>query len=175
MGKYRTFDTERLHLRPTTEVDADMILELFNTPKWIQFIGDRNVHSLEDAATYIQNRMMPQLAKLGFSNYTVIRKEDGIKLGSCGLYTRDGLTDVDIGFAFLPQHERKGYGFESASCLRDAGFKLFNIPKIVAITEVENIASQGLIEKLGLTFTKMVKLPNEVVDLMLYELPNPHL
>jgi len=46
---YPTFETERLNLIPTTESDAAFMLELLNSPKWIQNIGDRKVHSLEDA------------------------------------------------------------------------------------------------------------------------------
>ena len=35
-------------------------------------------------------------------------------MGSCGLYDREGLDGVDIGFAFLPQFEGQGFGFEAA-------------------------------------------------------------
>jgi hypothetical protein len=46
--------------------------------------------------------MTPQLKKLGFSSYTVIRKTDNAKVGSSGLYDREGLEGIDLGFAFLP-------------------------------------------------------------------------
>ena len=35
MNPYKTFETERLQLKPTAEEDAEFIFELFNTPKWI--------------------------------------------------------------------------------------------------------------------------------------------
>ncbi len=78
--KYKSFETERLIIKPTTEADSSFIYELVNTPKWIKNIGDRNVNSTKDAANYIKNKITPQLEKLGFSNYTVIIKSDGIKL-----------------------------------------------------------------------------------------------
>ena len=48
-------ETERLFLRKITIDDATFMLELLNTPTWLQFIGDRNVHSIEDAENYLKN------------------------------------------------------------------------------------------------------------------------
>ena len=167
--KYKSFETERLILKPTTEADSSFIYELVNTPKWIKNIGDRNVNSNEDAANYIKNKITPQLEKLGFSNYTVIRKSDGIKLGTCGLYDRDGLDGIDIGFAFLPQFEKKGYAFESTSKLIEVAISDFKIKEIIGITTKENIASQKLLNKIGLKFEKMVNIPNDDEELLLYK------
>lgn len=168
MQKYASFETERLFLKPTDNDDAKFLLELLNTPKWLQFIGDRKVHTTKDAKNYIKNRITPQLEKLGFANYTVIRKNDNVKIGSCGLYDREGLEGIDIGFAFLPAFEKYGYAFESAQKIKEIGIQKFNIKKISAITVKENYASQILLEKLGLQFIKTIKIPNDDVELMLY-------
>ncbi|RDV15413.1 N-acetyltransferase [Pontibacter diazotrophicus] len=169
MSPYKSFETERLIIRPTSEEDAPFIFELLNTPKWIEYIGDRNVKSVADAKDYIRTKIQPQLEKLGYSNYTIIRKADGVKLGVCGLYDREGLEGIDIGFAFLPEHERNGYAFESANEIKRVGVEEFGISQIRAITTKDNIASQKLLERLGLQFKKMVLLPNEDEELLLYE------
>ena len=109
MGKYKDFETEILLIKPTTEKDARLIFELFNTRKWIENIGDRNIKTVESAKAYILEKMKPQLERLGYSNYTIIRKIDNVKIGTCGLYDREGLEGIDIGFAFLPEYEKKGY------------------------------------------------------------------
>lgn len=170
MKTYKHFETERLILQPTAEEDAEFILELVNTPKWLANIGDRNVKSVEDARAYIKNKMTPQLKKLGYGNYTLLRKLDNIKIGTCGLYDREGLEGIDIGFAMLPDYENSGYGFESATKLIEVGVKEFNIKLISAITTKENIASQKLINKLGLKFIKTVKIPNDEEELLLYSI-----
>ncbi len=174
MHDCKTFETERLLLRPTHIEDAEYLLKLLNSPKWLEFIGDRNVHSLEDAEAYIKEKMLPQYERLGYGNYMVIRKADGAKMGNCGLYDRDGLEAVDIGFAFLPDYEQQGYAYESARCILDAAFNEFKIPLIAAITTKANSGSQKLIEKLGLTFKKIINLPDDPEDLMLYEIKNPN-
>jgi len=45
--------TERLSLDALTVEDWGFIQELLNTKGWLQFIGDRNIHSREDAVNYI--------------------------------------------------------------------------------------------------------------------------
>ena len=167
---YKTFQTERLQMRPVSaSFDKAFIFELLNTPKWLKNIGDRNIKSEEDAAAYINTKMTPKLEKLGYGNYVVIRKEDGAKLGTCGLYNRKGIEGVDIGFAFLPQYEKKGYAFESAKKLLTVAFDYFKITQISGVTIIENKASQNLLKKLGLEFKKIIKLPNDKVELLLFK------
>lgn len=170
MNKYISYETDRLILLPTCEDDATFILELLNTPKWLEFIGDRNVHSIDDAKNYIAKKITPQFERLGFGNYTVVRKLDNIKVGTCGLYDREGLEGVDIGFGFLPDYERLGYALESALKLKEIVMSEFNINTISAITTRKNIASQNLITKLGLKFVKYTSLTDDKEELMLYKI-----
>lgn len=166
--QYKTFETQRLLLRPTTQADAGFILKLMNSPKWIQFIGDRNVHTPEQAKQYIQNKMQPQLVRLGYSNYTVNRKSDGENIGCCGLYDREGLAGIDIGFAFLPGFEGQGYAFEAASRLMLAGQEDFGLKEIYGITAKNNTASQKLLDKLGFYRKGELRLPDEDAEVYLY-------
>ncbi|WP_317134301.1 GNAT family N-acetyltransferase [Flavobacterium agricola] len=63
---FKTYETDRLFIRPTLVEDAEFILELLNSPKWIQHIGDRNVKTITEAENYIKTRMLPQLEKKVF-------------------------------------------------------------------------------------------------------------
>ena len=170
MKFYPFFETERLELHAVTEADASYQLAIMNTPKWIKNIGDRKVYTEKDAAKYISEKISPQFERLGYGNYKVIRKSDGQFLGNCGLYDRPGLEGVDIGFAFLPHYEKKGYAFESAQKLKEEAFANFGIKTISAITIPSNLSSQKLLEKLGLSFVKMIHLPNDDEELMLYQI-----
>jgi len=164
MKIYDQFETERLLLKATSDEDAAFILQLLNSPKWIKNIGDRNVHSVAEAKSYIKEKMEPQLLRLGFSNYTVIRKSDHAKMGTCGLYDREGLEGIDIGFAFLPEYEKMGYAFEASSRLMTFALEL-----IQGITIEENMASRKLLEKLGFKFSGTTRIPNDPVELYLYK------
>lgn len=45
----KRLDTERLYLLPTTLEDAEFFMRLVNTPKWLRYIGDRNIKTVDDA------------------------------------------------------------------------------------------------------------------------------
>ena len=96
----KIIETERLLLRQLSTGDADFILELLNEPSFIQNIGDRGVRTLADANLYIMNGPVASYARNGFGLYLVILKETDEPIGICGLIKRNGLDDVDIGYAF---------------------------------------------------------------------------
>ncbi|KGE16004.1 GNAT family N-acetyltransferase [Sphingobacterium deserti] len=165
----RHFETERLILKPASPEDAVFFLQLYNTPKFIQFIGDRNLRTIEDAEQYIRNRFRPQIDRLGFGNYVVVLRENQQKIGAVGIFEREGLDVMDIGFSFLEAYEGKGYGYESAFYLKEIIQRQYGVQRISAITSKDNYPSQKLIEKLGLTFRKFVTLPDETEELRYYE------
>ena len=167
---YKEFETERVRIKPTSEGDAEFIYELMNTPKFIQYIGDREIKSIVSAKDYIKTKMLPQLHRLGYSNYTIFQKSDNIKIGTCGLYDREGLVGIDIGFAFLPQYEGRGFAFEAVNRLKEAAFEEFEIEEIKAITSKENVSSQRLLEKLGLKMVDVITLPNDDEELLLFKI-----
>jgi RimJ/RimL family protein N-acetyltransferase len=170
MNQYKFFETKRLLIRPTSEQDAEFIFELVNTPKWIKNIGDRNINSVGMAKAYILKRMRSQLERLGYSNYTLIRKTDNVKIGTCGLYDREGLDGIDIGFAFLPEYEKKGFGFEAANKIKNVAFNEFGIKVISAITKKNNKPSQKLLKKLGLVLVGTTKIPDVDEEFLLYKI-----
>ena len=165
----KSYETERLIIRPMSLDDADLILELYNMPNFIRFIGDRKIKTLSDAENYIKNKFLPQFEKSGFGNYLVALKEGNQKIGGVGIFEREGLDIPDIGFSVFERFEGKGYMFEAAQKVKSIGMDDFKLSKISAITTKDNFSSQKLIEKLGLKFHKYVTLPNENEELMYYE------
>lgn len=158
-------DTERLLLRPFKRDDADFVMRLLNDPDWLRFIGDRGVRIMADAEAYIERNRAAR-ARNGFG-LDLVALQDGKPIGMCGLIRRDGLGDVDLGFAFLPEHRGKGYALEAArATLADA--PAHGLTRVVAISSQENTASIVLLEKLGFRFERLVRLPNEDEQLKLF-------
>jgi RimJ/RimL family protein N-acetyltransferase len=155
----KILDTDRLVLREFDTGDAAFILELINEPGWLRFIGDRGVRDLDAARDYIVTKPMAMYERDGFGMYLVERKDDGLPLGLCGLVRRDGLADIDIGFAFLARHARRGYAHESAAAVLSHARGTLGLNRIVAITAVDNDASIRVLERIGLRFEAMVALP----------------
>lgn len=164
-------ETERLALRRLSEADAPFILDLLNQPSFIANIGDRGARTLEQAAAYIRNGPVASYSRYGFGLWLVVVKESGESAGICGLVKRDGLDDVDLGFAFLPQHWKKGYAVESARAVRDHAASVVGLKRLVAITAPANWPSIRVLEKLGFTFEKMVRLRPGDDELKLFGIP----
>lgn len=149
--------------------DRDFVFDLYNRPKFIQHIGNRNVNSVEDAEQYILNRFVPQIERLGYGNYLLVTKDTNEKIGAVGIFEREGLDVVDIGYSLLEEFEGKGYAYEGAQKVKSIGMEEFGLSKISAIISKDNLSSQKLIEKLGLKFKKNVTLPGETEELNYYE------
>ncbi|SDD97149.1 GNAT family N-acetyltransferase [Niabella drilacis] len=170
MSDLISLETERLLLRPTSEEDAPFLFYLMNSPKWLKYIGNREITSFEKARNYILLRIRPQQQLPGFGSFTVIRKSDQKKMGTCGLYRREGLPAPDIGFALLPRFEHKGYAFEAAQKLLETGFEAYHLEQVFAITMPGNSASQKLLKKLGLKPNGMFLLPGDETASCLFQL-----
>ena len=106
---------------------------------------------------------------MGFGNYLIVLKEENVKIGAVGIFEREGLDVVDIGFSVLERFEGKGLMFEAAQKVKSIGMDEFGLKKISAITTKDNFSSQKLIERLGLKFQKMVTIPEDSEELMYYE------
>ena len=165
----RTFETERLTLKIANLQDAEFFLKLYNEPKFIQFIGNRNLKTFKDAEHYINEKFQPQFEKMGFGNYVMTQKSDNVKIGAVGIFVREGFEIPDIGFSILEEFQNLGYAFEAANALKKIIINQFKFEKLSAMTTEDNFYSQKLIEKLGLKYIKMVEFPDNGELLKYYE------
>ena len=166
----KILETERLILRQASIDDAEIILTLLNEPSFIRNIGDRGIRTLSEAYDYILTRFIASYENHGFGMYLVLMKETGAPAGICGLVKREGLDDVDIGYAFLPQHWSRGYASESALAVGEYARDTIGLNRLVGITDPENHASVRALKKIGLKFEKMVRLAEDDIDLKLYSI-----
>jgi RimJ/RimL family protein N-acetyltransferase len=160
--------TDRLSLSQLSTSDAPFIVNLLNTPSWLEFIGDRGVNTLNDAHDYILNGPMTSYDQFGFGLYLVKLTENNVPIGLCGLLKRESLEDVDIGFAFMPEYTRKGYGYEAASAVVTYARETLNLKRIVAITAPTNQSSINLLERLGLGYEATITLAGATSESLLF-------
>jgi RimJ/RimL family protein N-acetyltransferase len=164
-------ETKRLNLRHLMINDAPFILELLNEPAFIQNIGDRGVRTVEDAEAYILNGPVASYERHGFGLFLVELKEGHTAIGMCGLIKRDNLPDVDVGFAFLSRFWGLGYAFESAEAVMAFGHEVVGLKRIVAIVSPDNAGSIKVLQKIGLTFERMIRWANDGSELKLFGPP----
>ncbi len=161
-------ETERLTLRPITLADAPLLLGVMNDPAFIEHVADRGLRTTEDGERYIAEKMLPSFAQHGFGMYVVELKETGRTIGTCGLFKREEMEDVDIGYAFLREYWGQGFAYEAAAALLAHGRDVLRLPKIIAMTGPNNASSIKLLEKLGLRFERMIKFGDAGEDRRLF-------
>jgi [ribosomal protein S5]-alanine N-acetyltransferase len=160
----------RLVLRQLNNDDAPFILALLNEPSWLHYIGDKQVRSIADAEAYIQSGPADMVARPGFGLLLVNLKEGGEPIGICGLLKRQSLQHVDLGFAFAPKHWGRGYAQEAANATLLHAHQALGLDKVLAVTTRDNIASIGLLTKLGFRLEGKVQLEPAGPELNLYQI-----
>lgn len=167
-------ETERLQITTVESHDSTFILQLLNSPSWLEFIGDKGVRTEEVAKTYIETSITQSYQKHGFGLYKVILKDSSIPVGLCGFLKRDYLDHPDMGFALLPKFE--GLGLMHEACLTLLGYASseLRMGHILAIVMPSNTRSCTLLEKLGFHEAGKVSPNKEAEQLLLYSNKKSH-
>ena len=160
--------TERLTIRAFTLDDAAFIVTLVNDPDWLRFIGDKAVKTREDARRYLATGPLAMYERYGFGLCAIERNKNRATIGMCGLIRREGLEDVDIGYALVPEVRGQGFALEAARAVLEHGLTTLRIYRIVAITDPDNAASTRVLEGIGMRFERHVQMGEGAKRVALY-------
>lgn len=152
-------ETERLVLREVEDDDASFLVDLLNSPGFLENIGDRGVRDVEAARAYVEDRVRASYREHGFGMWIAVQKRDRTPVGMAGLVKRDGLDVPDVGYAFIPRVWGQGYAQEAAAAVLAHAQGPLGIPKLAAITTLENFASMAVLRKIGFTYRGVIQLP----------------
>lgn len=157
--------TKRLLLAELSHTDAPLIQAVLNDSDFLHYVGDRGVHTEEDARRYIADGPITMYKRHGFGLYKV-ELSNGTPIGICGLLKREELDDVDIGFALLPKYRGQGYALEAAVAVMDYARQVIGLNRIAAIALPNNAPSLRLLKKIGFRPEKIIRLPGDNTDLL---------
>jgi len=107
----------------------------------------------------------------GFGPWALVDRESGEFAGRAGLaWTRvEGREAVELPWAILPEFQRRGLASEAGISALEVARKI-GLAKVVSLTLVDNVASRGVMEKIGLEYERDVKhigLPHALYSLEL--------
>jgi len=159
-----TLETPRLILRLPTTADIDPLDEMDADPEVMRYIGDGSVHPRTPTETAgIVPAAQRRWDERGYGLLSVTLRESGEFLGWVNLASPEFLPEVlpavEIGWRFLRRHWGHGYATEAARPLLNFGITNCGLERIVSIRHLDNVASQRVMEKLGLHFDHETVVP----------------
>ena len=146
-------ETERLRLRMFKADDLDALAEIYADPDVMQWMSTGQPVPRERVEAAIP-RFNERFREHGFGIFAVERKEDGALLGWCGIFHMDNTPEVEVAYMLGQPYWGNGYATEAASAVRDFGFNVVGLPRLVGITRPDNIPSQHVLEKIGLRYER---------------------
>lgn len=148
-------ETDRLILRHQVPADLNDLWALYQDSEITKYIPDAP-RSREEAREELEWHMNghPKYPELGL--WATVYKENGKFIGRCGLlpWMIDGQNEVEVAYTIARDYWGKGLGTEAAEGILNYGFGKLNLSRLICVIEPENIASQKVAEKIGMSFEK---------------------
>ncbi len=164
-------ETERLRIRPFQVEDLYDLHHLMRDIEWAD-MAQTPAEQVEQRRQFLEwaSRNHLELAKQyqpPYGDRAVVLKETESLIGVGGLVPcvdvyeqmpyfgnqQNALATAEVGlmWAISPQHQGKGYATELAQALIRYAFQGMRLKRVIATTTYENLASQGVMRKVGMT------------------------
>jgi RimJ/RimL family protein N-acetyltransferase len=133
--------------------------EVYGDREVMRYIGSESSFSdsVEESERRLQ-RLIAHQDKHGFSMWAVVSHETGTVMGDCGLihYAFRG-PEIELGYRLGQPYWGRGYATEAARAWVDHGFDELGLERIIAVSHPENVASQRVLEKIGMQRERMTE------------------
>jgi [ribosomal protein S5]-alanine N-acetyltransferase len=146
----RIFETPRLALREMTHGDLDFVAEMLADPEVMRYYP--KCYSRMEAEAWLR-RMLDRYARDGHALWLVQDRVTEQPLGQVGLLmqTVNGIAEPEVGYLIHRPFWRRGYASEAADATRDYAFRSLGKPHVISLIRPENLPSQGVARKLGMS------------------------
>lgn len=146
------FETDRLIIRRYTLADDENFFRLNGDAEIMRYI--REPRDRTDCLVFLKRNIIYYEQHPLLGRWAMEERSTGIFIGSFAIipvestdHTRQN--EIQLGYALLKEHWGKGYATESTLAGMQYAFEVMKLPKIVAITETANFASQKVLLRCG--------------------------
>ena len=146
------YQSERLYVRDLLPEDAQGIYELDTDPRVMKFLGGVTMTSIEKAKKIVEN-IIWQYEEFGMGRLAIIDKTNEEFIGWTGIKRERNVRDFiyyDLGYRIKHKYWGKGIATETAKFSLEHGFNTLKLDEICGAADLEHIASQKVLMKVGL-------------------------
>ncbi|MEP6515877.1 GNAT family N-acetyltransferase [Microcoleus vaginatus] len=144
-------ETARLYLRQFTPDDLDELYRIYSDPEIMKYLTGVRTREATEIAIHT---MLKHWEENNFGMWAVVHKIDRKMIGRCGLCFLDKTPEVELGYTLDKVYWNQGLATEASLASLNYGFEILKLDRIVAIARPENIASQRVIQKVGMKYEK---------------------
>ena len=145
-------ETSRCELTTLQNCDLDLIVKLYTNAEVRRFLGGViNRHSVD-------LRFLQMLESGIETQYWVIRvKNNNSSIGIVSLGKHHNSIDTELSYQLMPEWWGKGYGTEVTKAVVTYGLTVLDLPRVIAETQINNVASCRLLERIGMRLEQTVE------------------
>ncbi len=151
-------ESERLLFRKLLHSDFDKWIEFMENPESTAFMWLTDSSDPADKCDVWFERVFSRYAINKGGMNVLIDKKTGDFIGQAGLlfHTIDGIEELEIGYAIMPQFRGQGFATEAARKCRDFAFENNLRDSLISIINPENTYSKKVAANTGMTLDKKV-------------------
>lgn len=153
----KILETKRLLLRRLEIDDLEPLFKLYSDPEIRKYFPE-GVLSFEDTKEELEWFLNghPRHPELGL--WATIHKPSGKFIGRCGLlpWKIDGQDEVEIAYLIDKDFWNQGLATEAAQAIREYAFTKLGLSRLICLIDPDNLASQRIAEKTGMTVERRV-------------------
>ncbi|MBW4664882.1 MAG: GNAT family N-acetyltransferase [Chroococcus sp. CMT-3BRIN-NPC107] len=155
--------TSRLILRQLTLDDLDDLAAIYADPVVMRFFG--STYTYESTKQWLEERVFKFYKQRGWGLWATIYKMNNKLIGRCGLTPQivDGTEEIEIGYLLAKEYWGMGLATEAACFSRNYGFEKLGATRLISLIDPDNIGSQKVAKKVGLTYEKDTYMWNKTV------------
>ena len=151
-------ETNRLILREFKLSDAEAFFAMDSNPKVHQYLWNKPVQKMEETIEIIEF-VRKQYIENGIGRFAMISKDTNEFIGWAGLKhntekVNNKINFYDIGYRLDEKFWGKGYASEATFAWLKYAFETMNIKTIEAAAHTENVASNRILQKIGMQMTE---------------------
>lgn len=148
-----TINTPRLKLRAFIEDDVEPLFHILGQGDVLRYFPKPDPPPIESVQRLIAAQLK-HWQERGYGWWAAVPKSQETLIGWCGLGFLPETEEDEVAYLLAKPYWGQGLATEAANTSLRYGFMEVGLEKIVGIVHPENIASQRVLEKLGLAFTK---------------------
>jgi ribosomal-protein-alanine N-acetyltransferase len=157
--KFPSYTLQRLTLRAFSEADTEPMYRILTGKDVLRYFPSSKPPTV-DGVRRIVKGMINHWDEHGYGLWALESRSDGELIGRCGLQYLPDTDEVEVDFILGREHWGQGYATEAGSASIDYGFKELKVDFIVGIVHPKNIASQRVLEKIGMQFIEQTQYFN---------------